>query len=105
LIIVLGVACLGLLAVYVPWTHTVNFSGISREKPAGYQLITNPPAPEKSAPSYGVRINVPQMVIPMAVVLIATIAGVILTKPKMPRSQPISNSQIPPDSPRSNVQA
>jgi hypothetical protein len=81
-IILGGVACLAVLACYLPWTYTFWSSGVHREKPGGYYLIFDPPAPESGAPTYGVKVDVPRVVIPMVFVVCAMIAGVILTDEK-----------------------
>jgi len=81
-----GTACLGLLASYVPWTYTLYTSDFHREKPAGYYLIFDPPPPESRNDRYGVKVDVPRVIIPMVIVVGATIAGVVLTDEK-PRKQ------------------
>jgi Tfp pilus assembly protein PilF len=75
-----GATCLVLLACYLPWTYTVNTaSGIHREKPAGYHFIFAPPRPEQESIAHGVKIDTPRVAIPMAVVVLATVAAVLLT--------------------------
>jgi hypothetical protein len=81
-----GIACLGVLACYVPWTYTFWSSDVHSEKPGGYYLIFAPPAPESGSHAFGVKVDVPRVVIPMVVVVCATIAGVVLIDEK-PRKQ------------------
>lgn len=71
-IIVAGVVCLAMLAFYVPWIRTLHYDGIHQESAIGYRFIFNPPASNA-------RIDAMRTVIPMGVVVIATIAGVLLT--------------------------
>lgn len=77
-----GISCLIILACWIPWTYTFYTSAIKMEKPAGYYCIFSQPAPEHNSIPNGVQVDVPRVVIPMFVVLCATIAGVVLTNDK-----------------------
>src|SRR5262245_8727983 len=59
-----GIVCLGLLVLYVPW-----------DGDHGYGLIFAPP-------QHARRIDLPRVLLPMAFVLCATIAGAFLTRDK-----------------------
>lgn len=85
-IILAGVICLAVLACYLPWTYTFHTSAVHREKPAGYYFIFDPPQPEDKWGASGVKVDLPRVIIPMLVVVCATIAGVVLTDEK-PRKQ------------------
>lgn len=78
-----SVICLVFLAIYVPWTHTLHATGeYGRhvEQPAGYALIFYPPEPRNLA--WGVKVDVSRVLIPMAVVVCATIGGFVLAAEK-----------------------
>jgi hypothetical protein len=78
-----GIMCLVPLALYIPWTYTFSGAdGIHSEKPAGYHFIFDPPQPEKDNLRFGVKIDVPRVVIPMAVVVCVTVAGFMLAGAK-----------------------
>ncbi|MGI2098566.1 hypothetical protein [Shewanella glacialipiscicola] len=63
-----------------PWTYTLDAQSIHREKPAGYTLIIAPPNPEKDAPAYGVRLDIPRLLIQWIVLVAATGCLILLTK-------------------------
>jgi hypothetical protein len=79
-----GLAVMGLLAVYVPWTYTVHVNTIHRETPAGYHLLFEPPAPaeDRYKAATSVRVNWTQALVPMAVVALATAVGVAAARPR-----------------------
>jgi hypothetical protein len=82
-IICAGIVCLGILTCYVPWTYTFSgLQGIHSERAAGYHFIFYPPRPESDSRAYGVKIDVPRMVIPMVVVVCVTLAAVALAGSK-----------------------
>jgi hypothetical protein len=77
-----GILFLVILACYVPWTFT--FEGGERhyhiERSAGYAFISDPPKLPRDFPEPGgVKVDVPRVLIPMAVVIFATVAGLFLT--------------------------
>lgn len=77
-IIVAGLVALGFLTTYLPWTYTFYTSAVHREKPGGYHWIFDPPQPESNLGGAGVKVDVPRVLIPMAVVIVAMIAGIAL---------------------------
>jgi len=68
-IIIAGVCALTFLTVIVPWTTTWG----EREIAGEYGLIFAPPG--------GARLDVARTVIPMSAVVLATLAGVVATRP------------------------
>jgi hypothetical protein len=75
-----GIACLAVLALYVPWKTTWGTSG---EAPAGYHfLFAPPPVPNNR----GLKVDVTRMVIPMAVAACITAAAAVFAAQK-PRKQ------------------
>jgi hypothetical protein len=94
-----GIACLGLLVCFLPWTYTIHWDGFHRERPAGYYFILTPPQapteepragakvdPQAQLRIEGAKVDVPRVIIPMIFVVCATIAAVILTR-KNPQYQ------------------
>jgi len=77
-IVVAGIGCLALLVFVVPWQR--NYEG-HRVGPKGYAFIFAPPGG-------ATEIDVPRMLIPMGLVVVATAAGVFLTaRPKLPEKR------------------
>ena len=82
-----GVLSLAALSIYVPWVHTANATapdGFSSEKPAGYHFVFNPPEPKGKHNAFGVKVDAPRVVIPMAAVVVAMIGGVVLAARRNP---------------------
>src|SRR5262245_61358677 len=83
-----GVVVLVGLACYVPWIFKVNSNGTHKESPAGYSLIFDSPKPdEHDAKSLGfatrfisVQMDLPRIIFPMAIAVLATLAGMLLTR-------------------------
>jgi hypothetical protein len=86
-IVVAGVVCLVVLACYVPWTYTFDAGNSENrlhvERAGGYALLSDPPKlPGDFWKAGGVKVDVPRVLIPMAVVVFATVAGVCLVGQK-----------------------
>ena len=73
-IILAGLGCLTFMACFLPWVHIDN-QGIEIET-AGYHSIFTPPA----ATHYGVKVDLSRAVLPMALILCATVAAAYLTR-------------------------
>lgn len=72
-----GIACLALLATYVPWKYTVHMPNrLYREEPAGYSFIFKPPQARRAGE--GVQLDLPRVLIPMAVIVFATVVVFLL---------------------------
>ena len=76
-IILLGLGCLTFMACFLPWVHIDN-QGIEIET-AGYHSVFTPPA----ATHYGVKVDLARAVLPMALVLCATVAAAYLTRERV----------------------
>ena len=68
------------MGLFPPWTYTLDAQSIHREKPAGYALIIAPPAPEKDAPAFGVRLDVSRLLVQWLVLVAATWVAILLAK-------------------------
>jgi hypothetical protein len=81
--LVLGAIAIVVLAVYVPWTFTLDFQAIKMERAAGYSFVMSPPLPPKDAHPrpdlWGAKVDVGRVLIPMGVVIVATGVAVVLT--------------------------
>ncbi len=88
-----GVACVCLLAVYVPWIHTVG----NRDRPGGYALIFAPPDCQALGIS-GARVDLTRMLLSMFVVACATAAALAMIRPK-----PVHRIASPPGAPAESV--
>jgi hypothetical protein len=89
----IGLAFLAASLLIAPWTFTLEWQAIKMERSAGYSFLFWPPVPPKEAHPrpdlWGVKVDVPRLVVTLAVVVLSTIGGVILTGNKSdPRSQP-----------------
>ncbi|MCF8051403.1 MAG: hypothetical protein K9L59_09220 [Desulfobacterales bacterium] len=72
-----------------PWTYTLDSESIHREKPAGYALIIAPPAPERKAPAFGVRLDISRLLVQWLVLGAATVGAVLLVKePRVEKGSP-----------------
>lgn len=68
-IVILGVVLFVLMGLFPPWIYIAAIPrGGPVEKPAGYYLLFDPPAPEKSGPIWGVRVDVVRLLVQWAVV-------------------------------------
>jgi hypothetical protein len=83
IIIIIGALSIILLCLFPPWIRTFSLMGIHSEKPAGYAFIVDPPAPEKDTGAFGVRIDTSRLLIQLAIVIVATSLGVLLTTKKL----------------------
>lgn len=70
-----GLVCLAVLSVYVPWKHVLSEEGFYKESPAGYSFIFRPP----NDSHWGVQIDLVRLLLPMGLVLIATVAAALAT--------------------------
>jgi len=67
LILIYGLILFVLFSAFPPWIYTLyitgtrDYSGIRSEKSAGYHFILSPPAPEKDAPAFGVKLDVSRL--------------------------------------------
>jgi hypothetical protein len=81
--LLIGVVIIAAMGIYVPWRRVLNTATFHRVEPAGYALIFDPPQRlYGDAFAQGVEVDVPRVLIPMLVVLVATVAAVLLTGPK-----------------------
>jgi hypothetical protein len=86
-IIVMGLLLLSFLALVVPWKQTFSSSTTRAEKQVGYDWIFSPPPPplkwngpnREEDERWSARIDLPRVLIPMGVVVIAMIGGLWLT--------------------------
>jgi hypothetical protein len=69
-----GVALLVLMCACPPWNWTFQPQGSGKVvKPAGYALLTNPPAPERDSPPFGVEVNLSRLF--LQVIAISAVTG------------------------------
>ena len=77
ILIAAGVIFVG-MGLFPPWTYTLDAESIHRERPAGYELIFDPPRPEYLSKDYGgVRLDISRLLIQW-IVLSAATGGLIL---------------------------
>lgn len=87
MIVVFGVLCLGFLSIYLPWTQKLNSNELRMERPAGYHFVFAPPQARPNSVG-GFRVSFSQALPPIVFVVVATVAGVIITRRRSPRSLP-----------------
>jgi len=74
--------------LFPPWTYTLNAEGVHSEKPAGYQFIFEPPAPERDNLRFGVRIDINRLLLQTFAIFMVTALGMIETRTKGTASTP-----------------
>lgn len=63
-----------------PWIYTFDHQSVHREKPAGYALIIDPPAPERNAPVEGVRLDLSRLMVQWLVLAVGAIGGILVAR-------------------------
>lgn len=77
-VVIVGIVLFILMGLFPPWTYTLSAHSIKREKPAGYALIISSPEPEKNSMVFGVKIDVPRLIIQWIVLVATTSFGVLI---------------------------
>jgi hypothetical protein len=76
----IAVVVLVLMGLVPPWTFVVHYASSDfsthNEKPAGYSFIMTPPAPEKAAPIYGVKLDAARLSVQSTVAAVVGVAAV-----------------------------
>lgn len=68
------------MGLYPPWTYTDDHRQMSTEKPAGYALIVEPPEPETSYSSSGVKLDITRLSVQWMMLIVITGCLLFLTK-------------------------
>ena len=68
------------MGLFPPWTFTLHWASVHREKPAGYALIAWPPKPGRYDPEYGVRLDIRRLFVQWLVLVAATSGLLLLTR-------------------------
>lgn len=66
------------MGIFPPWKYTFHGGGFISEKSAGYFLITNPPEPEHTHASRGVKIDTTRLFIQCGIVFLVFGTGHLL---------------------------
>ena len=81
IIIVIGAVAVIICCLFPPWAYT------SKEKPAGYSLLTNPPAPKMTRLRSGdnriwrgVKIDASKWLLQIVIIFITTVGGVLIIR-------------------------
>lgn len=83
-IVWLAGAALTLACVFPPWIYTFQARGISQvQKPAGYDFLLTPPAPERSTPLFGVSVDIPRLGVELLVIAVIGGAGFLTVSRKV----------------------
>ncbi len=92
-----GIGAIALMGLFPPWNLTFAVRGLHSTTPAGYALISEPPAlsPDKDARFYTVSIDIPRLLIQWAIVAAVT-GGLVLLISNRP-SGTGGNDSIRPD--------
>lgn len=77
-VLIISIAIFILMGLYPPWVYTYNNGSVHSEKPAEYELITEPPYPELERVQYGVHLDISRLIVQWLVLLAATIGAILL---------------------------